>query len=113
MPIVYTDEDQATIKLSHANPLVIKLRLRDAKVSQVLVDAGSSSYVIFWSALRRMAVVEELIQPVSTHIYAFDWVKVNQISTITLPFYTADQVLMVKFFVVDIQSMVKVIMVRE
>ena len=33
----------------------------DVIVSWVLIDEGSSSNVIFWSALRRMGVVEELI----------------------------------------------------
>ena len=53
-PIIFTDEDLATIKLPHADPLIIKLRIGDAIVSWVLVDVGSSSDVIFWSALRRM-----------------------------------------------------------
>ena len=43
MPIVFTNKDVATIKLPHADPLVIKLRIGDAIVSRVLVDEGSSS----------------------------------------------------------------------
>ena len=50
-PIIFTDEDLATIKLPHVNPLVIKLRIRDAIVSRVLVDERSSLHIIFWSAL--------------------------------------------------------------
>ena len=38
VPIVFTDEDLVTIKLPHANHLVIKLRIGDAIVSRVLVD---------------------------------------------------------------------------
>ena len=112
-PITFTDEDLATIELPHADPLVIKLRIKDAIVSRVLVDGGSSSDVIFWSALQRMGVVEELIRPMSTHIYAFDGTKVNPIGTIDLPVYAADRILTVKFFIVDTQSTVNAIMGRE
>ena len=57
-----------------------------------------------------MGVVEELIRPVSTHIYAFDRTKVNPIGTIALPVYAIDRVLTVKFFVVDTQSTMNAIM---
>ena len=46
-PIIFTDEYLATVKVPHADPLVIKLRIGDAIVSRVLVDGGSSSDVIF------------------------------------------------------------------
>ena len=84
-PKIFTDEDLATIELLHADPIIIKLRIGDTIVSRVLVDGGSSSDVIFWSALRKMGVLEVLIWPVSTHIYAFDGTKVNPIGTIDLP----------------------------
>ena len=113
VPIVFTDEDLETIKLPHVDPLVVKLRIGDAIVSRVLVNGGSSSDVIFCCTLRRMRVVEELIHLVNTHIYAFDETKIIPIDTITLPVYDVDQVLMVRFFVVDTQSTVNVIMSRE
>ena len=50
-PIIFIDEDLATIKVPHTDPLVIKLRIRDAIVSWVLIDGGSSSDMIFWSVL--------------------------------------------------------------
>ena len=112
-PIIFTDEDLATVKVPHADRLLIKLRIGDKTVSWILIDGGSTSDVIFWSALRKIGVVEELIQPASTHIYAFDRMKLNPISTIALPVYTVDRVLMVKKFVVDTQSTVNVIMGQE
>ena len=60
-----------------------------------------------------MGVVEELIRPMSTYIYAFDGMKVNPISTIDLPVYAADRILTVKFFVVDTQSTVNSIIGQE
>jgi len=60
-----------------------------------------------------MGVVEELIRPVSTHIYAFEGTKVNPIDNIDLLVYAADRILIVKLFVVDTQSMVNAIMGRE
>ena len=89
-PIIFTNEDLATVKLHHADPLVIKLRIEDSIVSRVLIDGGISSDMIFCSALQRMGVVEELIQLVSTHIYAFDGMKVNPIGIIALPVYATN-----------------------
>ena len=109
-PIFFTDEDLANINLPHVEPLVIKLRIGDAVVSRVLVNGGNSLDVIFKNALKRMGVVEELIQPVSTHIYAFNGTRVKPIGTITLPIYVANRVLTVKFFVVDTQSTMNAIM---
>ena len=75
-PIVFTDEDLATVEVLHADPLIIKPIIGDVIVSRVLVDGGSSSDVIFWNALRRMGAVDEIIQPINTHIYTFDGTKV-------------------------------------
>ena len=50
-PIIFTDDDFVVVKLPHADPLVIKLRIGESIVSRVLIDGGSSSYVIFSSAL--------------------------------------------------------------
>lgn len=57
--IIFTYEDLETIDFPHADPLMIKLRIRDAIVSQVLVDGGSSTYIIFWSVLRRMGWMKD------------------------------------------------------
>lgn len=46
-PIVFTDEDLEGINLPHSNLLIIKLRIRNAIVSLVLVDGGSSSNIVF------------------------------------------------------------------
>ena len=46
-PIVFTEKDLADIKVPHADPLIIKLRIRNAIVSRVLVNGGSNSDVIF------------------------------------------------------------------
>ena len=39
-PIIFTDEDLMTIKLPHADPLMLKLRIGDVIVSRVLIDGG-------------------------------------------------------------------------
>ena len=65
-PIIFTDEDLETIDIPHVDPLIIKLRIGNAIVSRVLVDGGSSTYIIFWSALRRMGVDEGFVSPANT-----------------------------------------------
>ena len=57
-----------------------------------------------------MGVVEELIQPVGTQIYAFHGTRVNPIGTIALPVYIVDRIMIVKFFVIDTESTVNAIM---
>ena len=46
--IVFSDQDLEKVNLSHADPLVIKLRIGVSLVSRVLVDGGSSSDILFW-----------------------------------------------------------------
>lgn len=109
-PITFTNEDLEGINLPQSDPLVIKLRIGDSIVSRVLVDKGSSSDIIFWSALRRMRVDESLIRSVKTQISTFDGSKVNPIGTITLPVYVAEQILMITFFIVDTPNTINAIM---
>ena len=45
--ITFSDQDLEMIKLPHANPLVIKLRIGDAMMSKVLVDGGNISDILF------------------------------------------------------------------
>ena len=47
MSITFLDKNLETIKLLHADPLVIKLRIVNAMVSRVLVDEGSSLDILF------------------------------------------------------------------
>ena len=47
VPIIFSDQDLEMVKQPHADPLVIKLHIRDEMVSKVLVDEGSSSDIIF------------------------------------------------------------------
>ena len=79
IPIIFTDEDLEMVDLSHGDPLMIKLRIGNAIVSQVLVDGGSSTDIMFWSALRRTRIDKGLILPVSTKIHASNWSKVTTI----------------------------------
>ena len=60
-----------------------------------------------------MGVDEELIQPVNTQIYAFDGAGVKLIGTVTLPVYTMDRILMMKFFLVHTQSTVNTTWVKS
>ena len=61
VPLVFTDEDLETFNLPHANPLIIKLRIRDAIISRVLVDGGNITDITFWEALQRMGIDEKSI----------------------------------------------------
>ena len=48
--IVFSYLDLEMIKLPHADPLIIKLWIRDVVVSTVLVNEESISDILFWEA---------------------------------------------------------------
>ena len=112
-PIIFTDEDLLSFNLPHSNPLIIKLRIGNAMMSRVLVDRGSSMYIIFWDALQKMVFSENLISPVMTQIHAFNGVEITPIGIVALHVYITDRVLMVTFFIIDTPLAINVIMDRE
>ena len=81
-------------------------------ISRVLVNGGSSSYILFYDAFRRMGIEKEAIRPVKTSLHTFNGAKVKPLKTITLPVYAADRVIEVKFLAVDTPSVTNVIMGR-
>ena len=70
-------------------------------VSRVLVDGGSSSDILFWDAFQRMGIKEEEIRPIKTSLHSFNGAEVKPLRVIALPVYVADQIVDVKFLVVD------------
>ena len=47
VPIIFTNKDLEAVNLPYVDPLIIKLRIGKAVVSQVLVNGGSSSNIVF------------------------------------------------------------------
>ena len=97
----------------HTDPLISKLRIRDSLVSRVLVDGRSSSDILFWDAFRRMGIKQEEIRPVKTSLHAFNGAEVKPLGVIVLLVYATDQIMAVKFLVVNTPSAMNVIMGRE
>ena len=47
VPITFSDQDLETIKMPHADPLIIKPRIRNPMVPRLLVYRGSRSDILF------------------------------------------------------------------
>ena len=90
VPITFSDQDLETIKMPHVDPLIIKLRIGSAMVYRVLVDGGSSSYILFWETFQRVEIDKEMIWPIITSLHAFNGVEVKPLRVVALPVYSAD-----------------------
>ena len=60
-----------------------------------------------------MGVEKEEIQPVKTSLHAFNGTEVKPLGVIALPTYATDQVIEVKFLVIDTPSAMNVIMRKK
>ena len=60
-----------------------------------------------------MGIEKEMIRTVKTSLHAFNGVEVKPLRMIALPIYEVDQVIEVKFLVMDTLSATNVIMRRE
>ena len=68
----------------HDDSLVIRAVVANKTVHQVLVDNGSSVDIIFASALDKMGIGREKLEPVSTHLRGFSGEKVLPLGSIQL-----------------------------
>ena len=60
-----------------------------------------------------MGIKQEEIQPIKTSLHAFNGAEVKLLRVIVLPVYAVDQIVKVKFLVVNTPSAMNVIMGRE
>ena len=60
-----------------------------------------------------MGIEKEAIRPVKTPLHAFNGAELKHLGMITLLVYAANQVIEVKFLVVDTPSAMNIIMGRE
>lgn len=82
-------------------------------MSRVLVDGESSFNIPFWDAFQRMGIKEEEIWLIETSLHAFNGAEVKPLGMVTLPVYAADQIMEVKFLMVDTPLAMNVIIGRE
>ena len=106
--ITVSDSDLEGCQHPHDDPLVILAVVANKTVHRVLVDNGSSDYIIFASAFDKMGIGRERLEPVNTHLRGFSGEKVLPLGSIQLVLTLGDPscqaTTTVRFLIVDAPS---------
>ena len=74
--ITFSDSDLEGCQHPHDDPLVIREFVANKKIHWVLVDNGSSAYIIFATSFDKIGIEKERLEPVNTHLQGFSGEKV-------------------------------------
>ena len=114
--ITFTEEKADRVLHPHNDALVVSLKIAKNHVHRILIDNGSSTDVIFKSALDKMNLEGAILRPVKTPLYGFSGEQVEAEGMITLPVTMgeapAQTIRMINFLVVDRPSVYNVIIGR-
>ena len=114
--ITFSDSDLEGCQHPHDDPLLIRAVVANKTIHRVLVDNGSSANIIFASAIDRMGIGREKLEPVSTHLRGFSGEKVLPLGSIQLVLTLGDPpcqaTTTVKFLIVDAPSAFNMLLSR-
>ena len=106
--ISFTDEDVERIHHPHDDAIVITLLIVDYTTRRVLVNNGSSTDILYYSAFQQMRLGWDQLRPICSPLIGFGGMKVQPVGTITLPVvvgsYPQQITREVNFLVVDCSS---------
>ena len=106
--ISFTDKEVERIHHPHDNAIVITLLIADYTTRKVLVDNGSSADILYYPTFQQMRLGRDLLRQACSSLIGFGGIKVQPVSTITLPVmvgsYPRQITKSVNFFVVDCSS---------
>ena len=106
--ISFTDEDAERIHHPHDDVIVITLLIADYTTRRVLVDNGRSADILYYPAFQQMRIGRDQLRLVNFPLVGFGGMKVQPISTVTLPVvvgaYPQQVAKDVNFLVVDCSS---------
>ena len=83
--ITFTDEDASRIPHPRDDAIVITLIIADYSTRRVLVDNGSSADILYYPTFQQMNLGRDQLRPVHSPLVGFGGMKVQLVSTITLP----------------------------
>ena len=110
--IAFTSDEARMIRRPHDDALVITLAIANCEVKRILVDNGSSTNVLFFSALMMMEVDKSQIERMHVILMGFNGESTQAAGMIRLPVYTAGENRMTNFLVMDCPSAYNVILGR-
>ena len=114
--IIFTDEDARRLHHPHDNAIVITLAIKNYTTIRVLIDNGSSAYILYYPTFQPMRINKELLHPMNMPLIGFGGMKVLPVDTISLPVivgsYPRQINKEVNFLVVDYSSLYNVVIGR-
>ena len=112
MVLSFIDNEDSTLINPHDDALVISMLITNYQIKRILINNGSSTNVIFLSALKEMNIDEAHIHRHSTVLVGFTGEQKFTLGDITLPVYAAGVNLYITFVVLDSPSAFNVILGR-
>ncbi|XP_021839977.2 uncharacterized protein [Spinacia oleracea] len=79
------EADRGKISTPHDDPLVIELKIANLRVRRILVDTGSSSYIINLECLNRLQHDSSKIEKINYPIIGFGGSVIHPVGIISLP----------------------------
>lgn len=108
----FINNEDSTLINPHHDALVISLLIANCWIKRILVNNGSSTNVIFLSALKEMNIDEAHIHHYSTVLVGFSDEQKFTLGDITLPIYAVGVNLHITFVMLDSSSTYNVILDR-
>ncbi|XP_056847421.1 uncharacterized protein LOC130498093 [Raphanus sativus] len=110
--ISITAREQEKVLVPHHDALVISLTIANCLVKQILVDNGSSSNIIFYSAFADLGLEPAALTKKATPLVGFSGEVKQTLGEVLLPVYAEGVNQATKFLVVDCPSSYNVILGR-
>ncbi|KAL5580697.1 hypothetical protein UlMin_013139 [Ulmus minor] len=110
--ISFVDNEATALINPHHDALVISLLVANCKIKRILVDNGSSTNVLFLTALKEMKIDESNIRRCATVLVGFSGEQKFTVGDIALPVYAGGINLNVNFIVLDSPSAYNMILGR-
>lgn len=104
------------IQTPHDDPLGVEMKIANLRVDRVLIDNGSSAYIITMDILKKLKYQETDLSPISQHLVGFGGQSVHPLGLVRLPTRMGEKgwgrSILVDFLVVDVDLSYNVIIGR-
>ena len=103
-----SDANALAVHFTRNDALIVNMLINNYRVSKILVDMGRSVNILYGGALDMMEdtpkIARTMISPqTQSYLYGFDGNETYSAGTVTLP-VRADPYVIMKFYVVDVES---------
>ena len=90
-PIIgFSEEDARRLHHPHDDALVVSIRVEDYNMHRVLVDNGSSAYILYYPAFQQMGIGRERLILMNAPFVGFGGTRVLLLSAVTLSVVVGD-----------------------